>query len=78
MGRIPRPRRAACDRLATMTPDSLTFVPRRPPRWRFWRGVVLGFLSGCVVSYAVVRDTPQTRVHQIDAAPEYVVASALA
>jgi hypothetical protein len=58
-----------------MTPDSLTFVPRRPPRWRFWRGVVLGFLSGCVVSYAVVHDTSPRRVHQIDAAPEYVVAS---
>jgi hypothetical protein len=59
-----------------MMHDSLTFVPRPPPRWRFWRGVVLGFLSGCVVSYALFRDTPQTRVHQIDAAPEYVVASA--
>jgi hypothetical protein len=36
---------------------------------------VLGFLSGCFVSYAVFRDTPQARVHQIDTAPEYVVAS---
>jgi hypothetical protein len=58
-----------------MAPDSLTFMPRRPRPWRFWRGVVLGFVSGCVVSYALVRDTSQARVHQIDAAPEYVVAS---
>jgi hypothetical protein len=60
--------------LAAMTRGVALRPPRRP-QWRFWRGVVLGFLSGCVVSYAVFRDTPQARVHQIDAAPEYVVAS---
>ena len=53
----------------------VAFKPPRRPQWRFWRGVVLGFLSGCVVSYALCRDTPQTRVHQIDGAPAYVVAS---
>jgi hypothetical protein len=58
-----------------MMPDSFAFRPPPRPQWRFWRGVVLGFLSGCVVSYALVRDASQARVHQINAAPEYVVAS---
>jgi hypothetical protein len=36
--------------------------------------VVIGFLSGCVVSYALLAHTRQERVHVIREAPEHVVA----
>ena len=51
----------------------LSFVPPTRVPWRFWRGVVIGFLSGCVVSYALLGTTRQERVHLINDAPEYVV-----
>jgi hypothetical protein len=57
-----------------MTLGSFTLVPPQPPPWRFWRGVVIGFLSGCVLSYALLSNPQEMRVHQIEEAPEYVVA----
>lgn len=57
---------------------SLSLVPPQGGRWRFWRGLVVGFLSGCVVSYALLVKARQERVHLIKEVPEYVVASAQA
>jgi hypothetical protein len=59
-----------------MTLSTITFVPPRSPQWRFWRGVVVGFLSGCVLSYALLSNPRYERVHHIEQAPEYVVAAA--
>lgn len=66
----------AYDGPAGLAARGLTFVPPCAQPWRFWRGVVIGFLSGCVLSYALLGNSRQARVHQIDMLPEYVVASA--
>lgn len=63
-------------RLSALT--SLSLVPPQAGGWRFWRGLVIGFLSGCVVSYALLAKARQERVHLIKELPEYVVASAQA
>jgi hypothetical protein len=58
--------------------NSLSLIPPQGGGWRFWRGLVVGFLSGCVVSYALLARARQERVHVIKEMPEYVVAAAQA
>jgi hypothetical protein len=59
-----------------MTLRTITFLPQRSPQWRFWRGAVVGFLSGCVLSYALLSNPRHERVHHIEQAPESVIVAA--
>jgi hypothetical protein len=59
-----------------MSLSGFASTPPWSPQWRFWRGAVVGFLSGCVLSYALLSNPRHERVHHIDPAPEYVVALA--
>lgn len=50
--------------------------PQKQPgyTWRFLRGALLGFLSGCALGYALIGQRPSPRVHLIIEPGPYVVA----